>query len=43
MNNMKHHIDLSFIYAYDRTILQQTLDRKPIDKEALVDYVINKM
>lgn len=43
MNNMKRYLDTSFIYAYDRTILQQTLDRKPINSEELVDYVINKM
>jgi len=40
---MKRNLDLSFKFAYDKTILQQTFDRNPTNKEALVDFIINKM
>lgn len=41
--DLKRDLDLSFKFAFDRTILQQTLDRKPKNKEDIVDYIINKM
>ena len=43
MNGFKRDIDLSFKFAYDRTIFQQTLDKQTSNKEDLVDYIINKM
>jgi hypothetical protein len=43
MNKMKRDLDLSFKFAYDRTVLRQIIDEDQTDSEDLVDYVINKM
>lgn len=41
--DLKRNIDISFKFAYDKTLLLQTLDFEKENKEALVDYIINKM
>ena len=43
MNKMKRDLDLSFKFAYDRTVLRQIFDKDQTGSEDLVDYVINKM
>ena len=43
MNGFKRDIDLSFKFAYDRTIFRQALGKQTPNSEDLVDYAINKM